>query len=117
MIELRIAREFSRTPGPRQISEGDFSGETFRVNILAPLVQRAVAEHERLLVDLDGTAGCGTSFLEEAFGGLIRHHGYTLAQIRNTIEIKSNERPYYKDNIENEYLPEAEEKRIKGERA
>jgi len=39
--------------------------------VLKPLL----AEHERLEVDLDGTAGYCTGFLEEAFGGLIRETG------------------------------------------
>ena len=35
---------------------------------------------DRLIVDLDGTAGLGTSFLEESFGGLIRrdHINYNI---------------------------------------
>ena len=34
----------------------------------------------KLIVDLDGTAGLGTSFLEESFGGLIRrdHINYNI---------------------------------------
>jgi hypothetical protein len=111
ILELKLAKVFSRTPGPRFIVEGDFSGEQFRSEFLIHWLKKAIAEGMKLRVDLDGTAGCGTSFLEESFGGLIRYHGYTLADIIKYVEIKSDEMPNYKENIESEYLPEAEEER------
>ncbi|MBO6918785.1 MAG: STAS-like domain-containing protein [Rhizobiaceae bacterium] len=68
MTEIKIALEFSRYPGGRYRSRGKYSGEEFRDDVLIP----ALEGDEELCVILDGTAGYGSSFLEEAFGGLIR---------------------------------------------
>lgn len=60
---LKIAEVFSPTPGPRYRSEGDYSGQEFRETILEPAIKSALMKKEVLVVDLDGTAGYGTSFL------------------------------------------------------
>lgn len=62
--------DFSEFPGPRYERLGPNSGEKFRETILLPALRTAPIEE--LIVNLDGTAGYGSSFLEEAFGGLIR---------------------------------------------
>ena len=98
-IKLNIARDFSRCPGARYKNEGDFSGEEFRENFLLPKLNNAITAHCKLIVDLDGSAGYSTSFLEEAFGGLIRHNNISYDVINDTIIIKSEEDPSYKDDI------------------
>jgi hypothetical protein len=95
---ISVARGYTRTPGPRYEAEGDNSGEGFR-KILAPLVAAAIRDNRKLLVDLDGTAGYGTSFLEEVFGGLIREHGHEESTLKKTLKIKSDEEPYLADEI------------------
>lgn len=60
-------KNFSKYPGPRYIRLGDFSGEEFRDNVLIPALQ-----NDYISVDFDGVYGYGSSFLEEAFGGLVR---------------------------------------------
>lgn len=97
-IYLSIAKDFSKTPGVRFPSEGNYSGEEFRENILIPKLNKALENHQKLLVDLDGTSGLGPSFLEESFGGLIRQ-GYNLKDLLNTIQFKSDEVAYYKDDV------------------
>ena len=111
-IKLNIARDFSRCPGARYKTEGDFSGEEFRNQLLLPKLKDAIDTHCHLIVDLDGSAGYSTSFLEEAFGGLIRHDSISYDVITNTIEIISNEDPSYKDDIMF-YLKKAYESRNK----
>lgn len=49
-------------------------------------------------MDLDGTYGLGPSFLEEAFGGLIRK-GFDYGQLMSVFKFKSIEVPYYIDDI------------------
>jgi hypothetical protein len=71
MNKLRIA-DYASSPGGRFISDGDFSGEWFRDQILAPALLAVKDKSEKLEVELDGTSGYGSSFLEEAFGGLVR---------------------------------------------
>ena len=111
-IKLNIARDFSRCPGARYKNEGDFSGEEFRENFVLPKLNNAIAAHCKLIVDLDGSAGYSTSFLEEAFGGLIRHNNISYDVINDTIIIKSEEDPSYKDDIMF-YLNKANEHRGK----
>jgi len=99
MKTLSIVRDFSPTPGPRYENEGDFSGETFRREVLRPAVEAALRNNDRLQVILDGTAGYGTSFLEEAFGGLVREDHFDAASLRNTLTFISKEEPYLVDDI------------------
>lgn len=67
-ILINIAQNFSRFPGGRHRTDGRFSGEEFREDFLLP----ALRQHDRVIVNLDGVAGLPSSFLEEAFGGLVR---------------------------------------------
>lgn len=104
-MKLKVAKDFSKTPGPRYVIEGDYSGELFRKDVLWPKVSETICRGLPLEIDLDGTAGYGTSFLEEAFGGLIRHHGLTAEQVRS-IKFVSKEEPYLLEDIE-EYIQDA----------
>ncbi len=96
---LSVASEFSVTPGPRFRTEGRFSGEEFREDFLVGKIQVATKKKDRLLVDLDGTAGYATSFLEEAFGGLVRKEGINSESLQKMLEFKSEEEPYLIDDI------------------
>lgn len=71
-MKIKIATEYTQTPGGRFKDEGEFSGEDFRDTLLAPKFQDAISHGEKLVVDLDGGYGYATSFLDEAFGGLAR---------------------------------------------
>jgi STAS-like domain of unknown function (DUF4325) len=105
-INLKVRDDFSRTPGPRLEIEGDFSGEVFRKICLLPKLQQAITSGSKLVVDLDGTAGYGTSFLEEAFGGLIREDGITYDVIKKYVNVISTEEDYLIEDIE-QYLTDA----------
>jgi hypothetical protein len=109
-IRLEVAKAFSRTPGSRYIREGDYSGELFRRDVLHPMIKQAIAERKVLNVDLDGTAGYGTSFLEEAFGGLVRQNFFTAEELRGVLRLTSTEEPYLVEDIES-YINEADELR------
>jgi hypothetical protein len=109
-IKLKVAKEFSRTPGPRYKREGSHSGELFREDILFPFISRAIKENCVLSVDLDGALGYGTSFLEEAFGGLIRENKIAYELILKHLEIISIEEDYLINDIL-QYLKEAHEKK------
>jgi hypothetical protein len=90
-VNISIAKDYSRFPGPRYEKEGNFSGEIFRKEKFFPLIQHAIEKNIKVIIDLDGTAGYGTSFLEETFGGLIREHNLQYDHILKHIEIKSSE--------------------------
>ena len=107
---LKVSTEFSDIPGPRYIREGLYSGEEFREKILLPRLKDIINTEDILEIDLDGTQGYGTSFLEEAFGGLIRENHLSLSDISSHIKFVSEEEPYLVDDIM-EYLRDAENER------
>lgn len=72
MIQINVAEDFTDKPGARYESQGSNSGEKFRDVILYPAYLKAIEKNEKLIINLDGGYGYGSSFLEEAFGGLIR---------------------------------------------
>ena len=65
---IDLARDFSRFPFGRTAKHSPYSGERFREEWLLPALRRG----EDVIVVLDGARGLGPSFLEEAFGGLLR---------------------------------------------
>jgi hypothetical protein len=90
IFSISIAKEFSDTPAGRFKSDGPFSGEVFREKLLHP----ALVAHEEVEVNLDGALGYGSSFLEEAFGGLVREHGMTNEELRRKLHVKTSRRFY-----------------------
>ncbi|MYA30641.1 MAG: DUF4325 domain-containing protein [Gammaproteobacteria bacterium] len=70
-MKISIAVDFSKYPAGRFPEDGPYNGTKFREEVLAPRL-RELGESEYLEVTLDGVAGVGSSFLEEAFGGLVR---------------------------------------------
>jgi hypothetical protein len=101
---LSVAKAFSETPGPRSRNEGDFSGEAFLEEVLEPLFLAVRQEGRVLLVDLDGTEGYATSFLEAAFGGLTRK--YSANDVLKSLQFKSDDEPYLIDEIR-KYIEDA----------
>jgi len=108
-MRIKISQDFAFAPGPRYIREGLHSGEEFRREMLAPAVREAIETKQIVEIDLDGVAGYGRSFLEEAFGGLIREDHIPHESILGAISIISNEQPSQRDRIYN-YLKTAHEK-------
>lgn len=104
LFSIRIAEDYTATPGPRNQGEGDYSGEHFLGTLLEPRFLEARAKGEMLLIDLDGAEGYATSFLEAAFGGLSRKYGFM--DVLKVLQFKSEEEPYLKDEIE-EYIRDA----------
>jgi len=103
-ITLHV-REFTTTPGPRFKDDGRYSGEEFRENYLLPRYLEAVDSGACLHVILEATKGYASSFLEEAFGGLVRK-GYKKSDIKKHLIIHSSDRPWYKPEIYS-YIDEA----------
>jgi len=102
--KIKIAEVFSISPGSRHPDEGDYSGQEFREKILIPMFRKCLNAKQFLTIDLDGTLGYGTSFLEEVFGGLARE--FTVDEVLNHIKIISNEEDYLIDDIK-EYIKDA----------
>jgi hypothetical protein len=85
---ISVARDFSRFPAGRFIDDGPYSGQAFRDRLLAPLLEQG----KDVEIDLDGVLGYGSSFLEEAFGGLIRR-GFRADQLLARLRFKSSSDP------------------------
>lgn len=107
-LHISIAEEFSPYPAGRDDQDGDFNGERFRKSLLLPRLKEALARHVKLVVSLEGMQSFGSSFLEEAFGGLIRKEGVAKKDLKKVLEIDAgwigNSR--YRDAI-NRYIERA----------
>lgn len=89
MKTIQVARDFSRYPAGRFRKDGPYSGEAFRDRYLLPPLRQG----EHLVVVLDGARGYGSSFLEEAFGGLIRN-GISVRELRDgLLDIQCDDDP------------------------
>lgn len=86
-VMLNIAREFSAFPAGRYENDGPHSGARFLREVLMPKLSEAILESRKLVVDLDGLKVCGSSFLESAFGGVVRSGKFPKHQIIETIEV------------------------------
>lgn len=95
-MTINVANDYSKMPGGRFSSEGKYSGEDFRVKILFPKFKESKEKGETMTVNLDGGYGYSTSFLEEAFGGLVRQ---TKDPDVASIIIVSEEEPMLVNNI------------------
>ncbi|MBK6998727.1 MAG: STAS-like domain-containing protein [Rhodoferax sp.] len=89
-IVLNIAKQFSRSPAGRYLTDGPYSGQAFRENLLLP----ALRQSELVEVQLDGALGFGSSFLEEAFGGLVREAGLSAEILHEKIRISTKLKTY-----------------------
>ena len=85
MKHLGVAKDFARYPAGRYRIDGPYNGERFREDFLKPMLINDSVE-----VNLDGTRGYGSSFLEEAFGGLIRSGQFTFTELENKLTIVSS---------------------------
>lgn len=80
---LDVAEEFSDMPYGRNSKDGKFNGEAFRKNLLLKYLK----EYDKVRVDLNKTLGCGSSFGDEAFAGLIMYEGFSTEEVLQRIEI------------------------------
>jgi hypothetical protein len=91
MTTIRVA-EYAPSPGGRYITDGPFSGEWFRESVLRPALTDAARRGKHVIVELDGTSGYGSSFLEEAFGGLVRTGAFRPDQLSKILTVAAKTR-------------------------
>jgi hypothetical protein len=82
-----VVTDFSKTPSGRYPKDGPDNGQSFREKFLAP----AFAKYRHVTVRLDGAAGFPSSFLDEAFGGLVRKAGYSSSDLHQRMSIECHE--------------------------
>lgn len=83
---INVAQDFSPVPGGRFDEDGEFNGSRFRRQYLVPNLKKC----EYVDVLIDGTEGFGSSFLEEAFGGLIRVEGFDSGSLKRRLRVIAN---------------------------
>lgn len=86
-VTISIARNFSKYPAGRYEADGEFNGEKFRAECLVPHLNDGKTLH----VVFDGVAGLGSSFLEEAFGGLVRVENMDKAFLDEHLHLSASE--------------------------
>ena len=105
--------DFTEYPGPRYDEQGPESGEKFYVEKLNPLFLKCYKEGKKLVVNLDGTAGFASSFLDEAFGQLTYDFGAAL--LNEYLFIESADEPEWPRMIKEESIPQWQKRREDGE--
>ncbi|MFG0835462.1 STAS-like domain-containing protein [Aeromonas bivalvium] len=83
-ITIDVASKFSPLPFGRYLTDGNNSGTRFREEVL----KRALLESdEQITLDFSNVnIGVGSSFLEEAFGGLVRQ-GFKAEDILKRVKV------------------------------
>ena len=89
---IDLKKDFSEDPYGRYPEDGEFNGQRFREEYLLPALQA----NAHVTVELSNVL-CGSSFLEEAFGGLIRYGHYPKKYLDEHLAIK-HELPSYVEN-------------------
>ena len=86
---ISVVRDFSDEPyGRNPDDDPDNNAQDFRDNLLIP----ALRKYDKVVVDLRG-AFYGSSFLEETFGGLIRH-GFKHDELKEKLTIEHSLQVY-----------------------
>lgn len=90
-----VVGSFSKTPYGRYKSDGDFNGAKFRDDILAEHFKNNKVEKINIYLDtVEDGYEYGSSFLEEAFGGLVRITGIPKDVVLKKINIITEHRDY-----------------------
>ena len=89
---INIAEDFSPYPAGRDDRDGEGNhGQRFRDDFLIPSLNDRTIDILRVI--LDGTETLGGSFLEEAFGGLVRA-GFPRKELKARLEIVAIDAAY-----------------------
>lgn len=84
--KIDIAKTFSPYPVGRDEHDSAFNGKKFRTEILAPAIRKALDEHYQIVIVLEGLESVGSSFLEEAFGGLVRDENFAANELKSVLK-------------------------------
>lgn len=108
MKKICVGKDFHRFPGGRFPRHGPGNGEDFREKFILP----SLVKDEALEIVLDDAAGFPASFLEEAFGGLVRA-GIDAEKIRRllTISVTDRENEVYREEAW-QYIDDAMRRKV-----
>jgi STAS-like domain of unknown function (DUF4325) len=97
MEKIKVSEEFTDSPGARDITDGEYSGEEFYNSLLRAKFILAQQKGVKLFIDLDDTWGYASSFISGAFGRLADEFGASTSF--DGLELKSNDDPTLFDKI------------------
>lgn len=83
---IGVSKHFSRFPAGRFKSDSNVSGEAFR-----ELLVKKLNDNDSVEVSLDDTMGFGSSWLEEAFGGLVVKGAFTAHDLHERLTIRATD--------------------------
>lgn len=109
-MKLSILDSFSSFTGLRYCSISDNSGEEFYHEKLNEFFYQSISNGEKLIIDLDNTAGYSPSFIDEAFGNLV--FDYSKSLVEENLVIISNQEPHWIEMINKETIIDWENRRI-----
>ncbi|MDR0189778.1 STAS-like domain-containing protein [Pseudomonas yamanorum] len=95
MVKINISKDFSAYPSGRYRRDSAFSGEAFRDELLAPTLEK----NDVVEVMFDGSLGYSSSFLEEAFGGLVRQKKFSKETLHRKLKLYYKEDPILIEEI------------------
>jgi hypothetical protein len=95
VVTIDLARDFSAEPFGRYMSHGPASGERFRSEFL----ERHLRAGDQVVVNIDGVTGLSSSFLDEAFAGLVRRGVVPADRFFDVVKIISERDPSYIEDI------------------
>lgn len=95
MTNITISKDFSEYPAGRFRKDGRYTGEVFREDHLIPKLE----QYDTIEINLDGAMGYGSSFLEEAFGGLVRIKKFSKEVLHRKLKFSYKEDPVVIDEI------------------
>ena len=102
---INILKDFSKIPFGRTEKHGPKNGTVFR-----KILVDALNENDVVNVDFANLVFIpGSSFMDEAFGGLTRDEGYTVSELKERLHI-INSSEAIKEEIEQEISEGVEEK-------
>ncbi|NTF99090.1 STAS-like domain-containing protein [Agrobacterium rhizogenes] len=87
---IDVAQQFWPYPSGRVSDDGSYNGFRFRTEFLEPALKgaRESMTREKVVVNIDGVRSFGSSFLEEAFGGLVRSGSFTKRDLDQFLEVQ-----------------------------
>jgi hypothetical protein len=103
VVRVNVAKQFTKLPGARHIRLGPFSGEEFRQKFLA----EPLSQGKTVIVELDGVRGYGSSFLDEAFGGVVRQLNLEIEDAIKRLRVETSVKSWALDV--DEYIRTAKE--------
>lgn len=101
MATINIGNNFSKDPAGRYYTDGDSSGEQFREEVLRVAVANLQGDEKLIIILDDDVDSYGSSFLNEAFGGMVKY-GYLSAENLKAIlhiDYSDSDYEFYKNKI------------------